>query len=58
MQGHRSRVARRNAVRASYDPKTDALTVILKDGAAVAESDEGTPGVVLDYDEEGNRGVP
>lgn len=36
-----------------YDPNTDTLTVILKD-APVAESDEDNPGVVLDFDEEGD----
>jgi uncharacterized protein YuzE len=41
-------------VKASYDPKTDTLTLVLKDNASVAESDEDKPGVVLDYDERGD----
>jgi len=41
-------------MKASYDQKTDILTVILKDGSAVVESDEEKPGVVLDYNSEGN----
>jgi hypothetical protein len=30
------------------------LTTILRDGVSVAESDEDKPGIVLDYDCEGN----
>ena len=37
-----------------YDSKTDTLTVILRDRVTVAESDEDKPGVILDYDGEGN----
>jgi uncharacterized protein YuzE len=41
-------------MKVSYDPKTDTLTVLLRDNVPVAESDEDKPGVILDYDEEGN----
>lgn len=37
-----------------YDPETDTLSVILKEESPVAESDEDKPGVILDYDHEGN----
>lgn len=37
-----------------YNCRTDTLTVILKDDARVAESDEDKPGVILDYDKAGN----
>ncbi|GAB4308994.1 MAG: DUF2283 domain-containing protein [Candidatus Bipolaricaulota bacterium] len=40
-------------MKAAYDPQTDTLTLELKSGP-VAESDERKPGVIVDYDEEGN----
>ena len=41
-------------MKASYDIKTDSLTVILKEEATIVESDEDKPGVILDYDEYGD----
>ena len=41
-------------MKVSYDPHTDTLTLILKDDAPVKESDEDKPGVILDYDNEGD----
>ncbi|HEX3524468.1 MAG TPA: DUF2283 domain-containing protein [Stellaceae bacterium] len=41
-------------MKATYDARTDTLSIILKPDAQVAESDEDKPGVILDYDEQGN----
>lgn len=41
-------------MKVTYDPKTDTLSVILKDNTPVSESDEDKPGTILDYDEKGN----
>lgn len=40
-------------MKVSYDSRTDTVTVILKVDARVVESDEVRPGVILDYDQEG-----
>jgi uncharacterized protein YuzE len=37
----------------TYDADTDTLTIVLSD-APVAESDEDKPGVIIDYDDQGN----
>ncbi len=41
-------------MKATYDAKTDTLSIVLKPDVAVAESDEDKPGIILDYDEHGN----
>jgi YD repeat-containing protein len=41
-------------MKVTYDAQTDSLTVILVEDARVAESDEDKPGVILDYDGQGN----
>ena len=41
-------------MKVQYDSKTGRLSVILKDNTPVHESDEDNPGVILDYDKEGN----
>ena len=40
-------------MRVTYDPEVDVLSILLSD-AAVEESDEEKPGVILDYDSNGN----
>jgi uncharacterized protein YuzE len=41
-------------MKARFDSRTDTLSVVLKVGAAVAESDEPRPGVILDFDAAGD----
>jgi uncharacterized protein YuzE len=41
-------------MKVAYDPRTDTLSVILRDDARVASTDEDKPGVILDYDTDGN----
>jgi len=40
-------------VKVTYDPDVDVLRILLSD-AAIEESDEYKPGVILDYDKDGN----
>lgn len=41
-------------MRANYDAQTDTLTLVLKDGVDVAESDEDKPGIIMDFDKHGD----
>lgn len=41
-------------MKVTYDRDTDTLNVIVREDCAVAESDEARPGLILDYDSEGN----
>ncbi len=41
-------------MKAMYDPETDTLTMIFRENTKVFESDEEKPGIILDYDEDGN----
>ncbi|MEX0697318.1 MAG: DUF2283 domain-containing protein [Dongiaceae bacterium] len=40
-------------MKVAYDPEVDVLRIVLNE-APVAESDEDKPGVILDYDRDGN----
>jgi uncharacterized protein YuzE len=41
------------AVKVTYDSEIDVLRILLSD-APIEESDEDKPGVILDYDKDGN----
>lgn len=41
-------------MKVTYDPRSDTLSIVLREDVPVAESDEDKPGVILDYDESGN----
>lgn len=36
-------------MKATYDARMDTLSIVLKLGVEIAESDEDKPGVILDY---------
>ena len=40
-------------MKVTYDPEVDVLRIVLSD-TAIAESDEERPGVILDFDVDGN----
>ena len=40
-------------MKVTYDPEVDVLHILLRN-VPVKESDEDKPGVILDYDKEGN----
>ena len=40
-------------MKVTYDPEVDVLRILLSD-APIEESDEEKPGVILDYDKDGN----
>jgi uncharacterized protein YuzE len=41
-------------MKVTYDNTTDSLTVIFNEQASIIESDEDKPGIILDYDKDGN----
>ena len=41
-------------MKVSYDVQTDTLNVIFRDNVPIAESDEERPGIIFDYDNDGN----
>ncbi len=41
-------------MKVTYDPRTDSLTIVLRDDTAIVESDEDKPGLIFDYDEQEN----
>ena len=40
-------------MKVTYDPEVDVLRILFRD-VAIEESDEDKPGVILDYDKDGN----
>ena len=40
-------------MRVTHDERTDSVTVLFKEGVAIAETDEERPGVILDFDAHG-----
>lgn len=42
-----------SAMKVTYDPEVDVLRILFRD-APIDESDEDKPGIILDYDKDGN----
>ena len=40
-------------MKVSIDTRTDIMTLLFKENAVVAESDEEKPGIILDFDADG-----
>jgi uncharacterized protein YuzE len=40
-------------MKVTYDPQVDVLRILFRN-APIQESDENSPGVILDYDKDGN----
>ena len=40
-------------MKVTYDPEVDVLRILFRD-APIDESDEAKPGIILDYDKDGN----
>ena len=40
-------------MKVTYDPDVDVLRIVLRD-VPIVESDEDSPGVIIDYDADGN----
>lgn len=40
-------------MRVTFDARTDTMTIILNDNPVI-ESDEEKPGIIIDYDKDGN----
>jgi len=40
-------------MKVTYDPEVDVLRILFRD-APIEESDEDKPGVIIDYDKDGN----
>ncbi len=43
----------KDAMKVTYDPEVDVLRIVFSN-APIEESDEDKPGVIMDYDQEGN----
>lgn len=41
-------------MKVTFDQRTDTVTILFRDGAQIAESEDNKPGFILDYDDDGN----